>query len=259
MAEQRTRAGLLELFEEHLGFLERSNEAFDGGALSEAKRMAVSLRVLFHKTSQSRALVHQLGFDQTLTWVDTAGSPDATNLLPEWGLVQTGIWNDDGTHRPNLRAPLGDRPPKSIRVGAIRLPRGSRIQFAEWWKEDVVKDADGTFFSRRDFVLALANKEGGAHVDPQIQESYNKIANLNSMGWTFSESPDGGGVLMSTQIPIGPSGGTGSIQAASASSPPHPGKGWSDPIALDNPVPYAVRQISYEVVESVRQQRDRIE
>jgi hypothetical protein len=30
----------------------------------------------------------------------------------------------------------------------------------------------GTTFSRKEFVLALANKEGGAHVDPEIPEKW---------------------------------------------------------------------------------------
>lgn len=257
MAQQRTREELLELFEEHLEFLERSNDAFDQGHLSEAKRMAVSLRVLFHNTKMSHALLNQLDLHETLTWVDSAGIPDPHNLLPEWGLVQSGINIEDGKGTPVFRAPLGDRPPTRIRTKSLRLPRGSRIPLEEWWTEHVVKDADRTLFSRKDFVLALVNKEGGAHVDPEIQASYNKIANLNSMGWTYSEGPEGR-ALTSAPIPVGPSAQAGGSERASPATAPKPKEGWSDPIALDNPVPYIVRQISYEVVESVRHQRDRI-
>ena len=84
----------------------------------------------------------------------------------------------------------------------------------------MAKGSAQILFSRKDFVLALANQEGGAHVDPQIKEAYDKIANSNSMGWTYKE-------------------------------------GNADEIPLGNPVPYSVRQISYEVIESV-QQRYRI-
>ena len=51
----------------------------------------------------------------------------------------------------------------------------------------MAKDSAQILFSRKDFVLALANQEGGAHVDPQIKEAYDKIANSNSMGWTYKE------------------------------------------------------------------------
>lgn len=70
-------------------------------------------------------------------------------------------------------------------------------------------------------MLTLVNKEGGAHVDPDSDAAYDKIANSNSMGWTYK-------------------------------------RGDADEIPLSNPVPYSVRQISYEVIESVQQQRDRI-
>lgn len=221
----RTREQLLELFEEQVGFLELSNEAFDAGRLAESKRLAATLRVLFHHTADkggpSHALVNQLGLRDKLTWVDTAGMPDPNNLIQTFGLVQMGINIEGGKGEPLFRAPLDDRPPRPILTRAGSLPRGSRVHFDGWWNDPVTKDSDGRLFSRKDFVLALANKEGGAHVDPQIKESYDKIANSNSMGWTYKE-------------------------------------GDADEIPLSNPVPYAVRQISYEVVESVEQQRDLI-
>ncbi|TXH15878.1 MAG: hypothetical protein E6R06_32135 [Mycobacterium sp.] len=262
MAQRRTRDDLLELFEEQVEFLERSNAAFDEGHLSEAKRIAVPLRVLFHHTSRSHSLLNQLGLGKVtrlglkvpLAWVDTAGRPDPNNLISEWGLVQSGINIEDGKGTPVFRAPLGDRPAMMIRVGSRLLPRGSRIPFEEWWTEPVTRDADRTEFSRKDFVLALANKEGGAHVDPEIHESYNKIANLNSMGWTYSEGP-GGRALTSPPIPVGASAPAGTSAPIAPTKVPEPKGDKTDEIALGNPVPYIVRQISYEVVESVKQQR----
>lgn len=248
----RSRAELLEFFDEQIGFLERSNHAFDEGHLSEAKRMATTLRVLIHNTRTSHALVNQLDFHDTLTWVDTAGMPDPENLLPEWGLVQTGLGNNDGKGEPIFRAPLDDRPPKLIQTKSGRVPRGSRIPLNDWWIEPVVRDADGELFSRRDFVLALANKEGGAHVDPEIYEAYNKIAKLNSMGWTYSEGPEGG-VLEGPAI---------AISRTTADIPPSRRPklvdNRTDRFALANPVPFIVRQISHEVVKSACEQRDKV-
>ncbi|KXP14692.1 hypothetical protein [Tsukamurella pseudospumae] len=215
----RTRDQLLEAFEQQIGFLERSNAWFDQGHIDEAIRMATPLRVLFHDTAQSHALLDQLAFPEPLTWIDTAGMPDPNNLLSVWGLVQTGI--DIGERRPTFRAPLGDRPPSQIITKTMRLPRGSRILREFWWEEPVIRDSEGTEFSRQELVLTVANKEGGAHVDPKIKNTYDKLANSNSMGWTYRD-------------------------------------GDRDEVPLSSPVPYALRQISYEVVESVNQQRDRI-
>lgn len=182
----RTREQLLDAFEEQIEFLERSNELFDQGHLSEAKRMAVPLRVLFHHTASnnprgSHALINQLGLENTLTWVATAGRPDPRNWMPTFGLIQQGITIEDGKGTPHYRAPLDDFRPALMRT-TIVLPRGSRLYFEMWWTDPVVKDADGTLFSRKDFVLALVNKEGGAHIDPEILESYDKIVELQFDG-----------------------------------------------------------------------------
>ncbi|APA75241.1 hypothetical protein LIX17_07725 [Mycobacterium avium subsp. hominissuis] len=241
----RTREKLLELFEEQIEFLEASNERFDSGKISEAKRLAVTLRVLFHNTRMSHALIHQLGFDQTLTWVDTCGMPDPKNMLPQWGLVIMGIRAE--TNEVLFSPRLDGGAPTRIRTKTLQLPRGSRILLDEWWTEPVVRDASHAFFSRKDFVLALSNKEGGAHVDPEISESYNRIAHLNSMGWTFSITPEGHRVLTSALISLDGS----PTDATVATLDP-------DEVALSNPVPFMVRQISHEVVKSVEAQRDRI-
>jgi hypothetical protein len=214
----RTRKELLEFFEEQIGFLELSNEAFDAGKLAEAKRLAVVLRTLFHHTADSprgmsHALLNQLDLRDKLTWLASDGMPDPNNLLPTMGLIQMGM--DIGKGEAMYRAPLDQCPPVRVRTPIGNLPPNSRIYTDGWWKMPVTKDKDGTLFSRKDFVLALA------HVDPKIKASYDKLANSNSLGWKYKD-------------------------------------GDADEIPLSNPVPYSVRQISHEVVESVRQQRARI-
>lgn len=129
----RTRQQLLEHFEEQIEFLKRSNATFDQGHLSEAKRLAVPLRVLFHRTAGnnprgSHALINQLGLQDRLTWVDTAGRPKPRNLVPEFGLIQTGITIEDGKAEPRYRAPLDDYPPGRM-LTTIILRRGSRVYF----------------------------------------------------------------------------------------------------------------------------------
>ncbi|WP_201408585.1 hypothetical protein [Mycobacterium paraintracellulare] len=241
----RTREQLLELFDEQIDYLESSNKLFDDGKIAEAKRLAVTLRVLFHNTRRSHALIHQLGFDQTLTWVATCGLPDPKNMIPQWGLVTMGMRLE--TNEVFFDPRLDGGAATKIRTKTLQLPRGSRILLDEWWTNPVVKDASHALFSRKDFVLALSNKEGGAHVDPEISESYNRIAHLNSMGWTFSVTPEGNRVLTSAPISLDGS----PTDATVATLDP-------DEVALSNPVPFMVRQISHEVVKSVEAQRDRI-
>ncbi len=255
----RTREQLLEYFAEQIEFLKRSNATFDQGHINEAKRMANPLRILFHHTAdkprgRQHALLNQLGLENTLTWVETAGRPNPRNLVPALGLVQQKI--DIGSGEASYCAKLDDYPQGRM-LTTIILPRGSRVYFEMWWTHPVVKDAAGALYSRKDFVLALANQEGGAHVDPEIQESYDKIANFNSLGWSFSQGPQGK-QLISAPIPVGPGASRASSEASSPPPLPEPQEGGTDPIPMPNPVPYMVRQISHEVVKSVQAQRDRI-
>lgn len=73
------------------------------------------------------------------------------------------------------------------------------------------KDKAGNTFSRRDIVLAVANQDGGAHVDPELDEDYAALSKDNTLGWHFSV----GGT--ETEFP-------------------------------DNPVPASIRQIAHEVL-----------
>lgn len=65
--------------------------------------------------------------------------------------------------------------------------------------------------------------------------------------WTFSVTPEGNRVLTSALISLDGS----PTDATVATLDP-------DEVALSNPVPFMVRQISHEVVKSVEAQRDRI-
>lgn len=47
----------------------------------------------------------------------------------------------------------------------------------------VVRDSTLTEFSRRDLVLFLANKVGGAHVDAKVQAKLDALARCATLGW----------------------------------------------------------------------------
>jgi hypothetical protein len=76
---------------------------------------------------------------------------------------------------------------------------------------------------------------------PRSKESYDKIANFNSLGWTYSEGPEGK-ALTGPMIPVGQGAPQGSSGAASPISVAKPQEGWTDPIPMTNPVPFMVRQ-----------------
>ena len=182
MAKQPiSRARLIELRDEHLQFLESSAAAFDAGHIGEAKRMAVSLRVLFHETAQSHSILAQLG-ERQRPMFDSSHPYNPNNDLSHHGLVAMRI---TGGEDARFFAPLGDR--------AI-APRPTR--FGNWWEKDIVikEGQSGKTYTRRSLVLFAANKDGGAHVDPHLDASFEGLKDGSGIGWAvtgFSSQADG--------------------------------------------------------------------
>lgn len=171
MADQQTAGELREHLEDQLGFLERSADAFDQGSEGEAKRIAASLRVLLHDTASSHSLLGQLG-EKERAYVDTALPEEPGNLLPHGGLV----WQNMVPGKIEWVAQLDDVPLRSERP------------FNDWW-ETPGFSAAAHKLSRKDLVLSLANKDGGAHVDPKLTTAYAELSRKNLMGWTWVDPP----------------------------------------------------------------------
>ncbi|PAP96299.1 hypothetical protein CIT31_06385 [Mesorhizobium wenxiniae] len=127
--------------------------------MGEAKRMAVSLRVLFHETAQSHSILAQLGERQQPLF-DSSHPYNPNNLASHHGLVAMMI---TGGSEAKFFAPIDDR------EIAPRLTR-----FGDWWEKDIVikEGQKGTPYTRRSLVLFAANKDGGAHVDPHLDTSF---------------------------------------------------------------------------------------
>ncbi|WP_207360207.1 hypothetical protein [Mycolicibacterium sp. S2-37] len=206
------------LLYEQLGFLDASSQLFDTGKPAEAKRIATTLRVLFHHKSRAQALMYQLGLHDGLGWLDTAGRVEPTNLLSQSNLtvvkMTTGPNADAQFVAPLSNYYSGPSPFASERQ------RGMLIPFEQWWTNAVIRDEDRTEFSRRDLVLAVADQDGGAHIDPEASEAHTRLADSNSMGWLFDD-----------------------------------GRGAGDRPLSSNPVFASLRQVSYEVMESIARQR----
>jgi TPR repeat protein len=216
MAYTVTREELLEKLRDRMTFFMRSVRAYDEGHEAEAVQLAASLRILLHDHRQSRSLLGQLGLKDRLHWVDTAERINPRNLLPTNGLViiksTSGGTGTGGAVR--YVAPLGSRP-----AMIQRRPIG----FREWWSMEIVKDGHGNLFSRRKLVLVVANKDGGSHVDPQLDDDYAALSRRNSLGAMAVAGEEWSGV----------------------------GFGGSGIPAEGNPALAAMRQIAYEVEQTV--------
>lgn len=148
---------------EQISFLEASVNSFDSGAEEEAKRLAVTIRILVHNTPLSHSLLGQLG--KKLIFFDTSLDLDSHNVLAHGGL----IYILTGPHQTRYVPMLDNVSPNTVKM----------IDFDSWWNKPVFVDKQGRELTRKDLILTAANQDGGAHVDPSIDETY---ANLSRKG-----------------------------------------------------------------------------
>ncbi len=157
---------------EQLQLLRHSCQVFDGGLEAVAKHISLSLRVLLHHHGQSRALLDQLGLRDG-RYLTSAPPLNPKNLLTECNLVMMHV------------GPTGARYHPLVAAGGPPFPL-QPIPFVDWWNNPVLRDNRGRTFCRRELVLNVADTDGGAHVDQELEEAYMAISRGNSLGWMFS-------------------------------------------------------------------------
>ena len=62
------------------------------------------------------------------------------------------------------------------------------VLFAEWWAMPVARDDTRTLFTRWELIRHVANKDGGAHVDPTVPEAHRRLSTGESIGWVWHAS-----------------------------------------------------------------------
>jgi hypothetical protein len=164
-----------------LRHLRRSADAYDRGDESEAQRLAVVIRNVVHDTRTSVSLLTHLGMKGAVHFLDTVPPqpevPPGAIVLFDTGLVaiRAGLPSGDVRFAPRL-GDLGE------------LERWA--DFATWWTRPVLNDQEGHRFSRQDFVLGVANQDGGAHIDATLRPGYAALTRGGSFG-VLLQSTDG--------------------------------------------------------------------
>ena len=158
---------------DQLELLESSADAYDAGRTAEYRRMALAIRILVHDHKSSRALLGQLGRLE-VDFLDTALPLNPRNIMPHSGLTMML----QGGPKTGFAAPLDGGPFRAMRP------------FKDWWNREVVKDDNSAILTRKDLVLIASNQDGGAHVDPGLDERYAAISRRNSLGH-FAQKADG--------------------------------------------------------------------
>jgi hypothetical protein len=176
MGKQRSADELKEELFTQTGFLNRSARAYDHNNTSEALRMATTLRLLFYNTNnvkskrRSISLLRQLN-KENIKFFDTAFPPPQNEFTTIASLVVMGL------KRATLE-PILDSVSDEM-----------QIPFSDWWEKNIIiRDSNGITYTRKKIVLTLANTDGGAHLDPKLDDDYLQLKLNKSFGWVIIDT-----------------------------------------------------------------------
>lgn len=146
-----------------LNFIISSCRLYDEGRIEEALRIAVAARVLFHNTKNSKAVIggHYTASGMKLlsTTMFKPGSPvEQSHFL---GFL--GLYPSFGSFKPVIDD--GDRK--------------EQIDWQHWWSAEPILalNKGQESVTRKQLILACANKDGGAHVDAVKPNEYERLEN----------------------------------------------------------------------------------
>lgn len=158
-----------------LGFLARSCQSFDAGHHDEAIRIAQCIRVLMHDTNRQKSVLTHLNAKQivlTSSCLDIASKiRPGTRALVFNGMGRFAMGPEGASYFPKL----GDASQR------YDLP------VEQWWTQTVFILDPNTFVSRKDVVLAAADKDGGAHVDAALTPMYERLVDSGDLGVFIDE------------------------------------------------------------------------
>lgn len=180
MKVRQTKDELKSHLREQIEFLKRSSQAYDEGCTSEAKRLATAIRLLLHYTQNSTSLL-TLFKKKDILFYDTSLDYNPNNLLSTMGLIMTKFTiMETGQKSAEYVPPLDDGPP-------TRYSKG-KIPFEKRWNKTVFADSKVNILTRRNLVLAVSNKDGGAHVDHRLDKDYADMIRFDSLGLRFIQN-----------------------------------------------------------------------
>jgi len=192
----REKEDVREALSEQVGLLISSCASYDAGNRNTAKYMAVTLRALLHQTARSSALLVQLGMrnGRFYEWNFSSQSRHDPKALPKD--FKLAIQPPAGSGLGSFQMPIMAAcwlavPFTTNQCSEYVAPLSTfgdcvKKRFVHWWNDVVVRDLNQRTFCRRDLVLNVANTDGGAHVDPNLEQRYMEFSRKNSMGWGFS-------------------------------------------------------------------------
>lgn len=149
------RDRFIKKFQEQFQFIQRSCRSYDEGYEDESIRLATSLRVIFHNTMASTSLIKHLNFNNKIMLSSSGGQGNILDLL-SWVI-------DINSPQPvKTRPQLGDK--------------FRQISIKEWWDIEQVFTYKTQKYTRKKIILTATNKDGGAHVDEELDKFYEALS-----------------------------------------------------------------------------------
>ena len=145
---------------------------FDSRRLIDLGSMALQIRLLFVDSSArtgGRSVMNLMGVTNAQKILSTVPQRISESTISSMGFL--GLRSSE--FGSVWYAPLADAP------GARNL-----LTTENWLEESIFKTGSISF-TRLKLIKVIADKEGGAHVDPNIDAEYYEIARANGTGWTF--------------------------------------------------------------------------
>lgn len=178
----QSNAELCEHLKEQVSFLRRSAASYDDGFFGEAKRLAVVMRVLLHDTAKSTALLSLLQIKSRLRYYDRYAGRDLSRAVSFYG--------------------VGMEPtPGGLRYSASLTEPQATSEFSVWWGGVAIKQG-GKVYRRSDIILAVANMDGGAHVDPTLEAQYAPLSRQYATAWSVQVGDSIGTIENGPQLPV---------------------------------------------------------
>lgn len=179
----RPKEKVLEKLREQVDFLRTSLRAFYEGQFAESLRIATAIRVLVHETGMSKPLLRQArpdGLDLHILEPTEDTKPDEEEVF---------------SFTVGIRMGPGATVAPAVDLGSTHYSMSS---VGPWWNRVVFSFRSQLgrqlIYTRKKIVLTLANKEGGAHVDPDEDADYVRLLTDRPLTFNFQgvpiETPD---------------------------------------------------------------------
>jgi hypothetical protein len=152
---------------EHIKLIAVLSECYDGGHEIVAVAIATAIRVLVHNTQNSVSLLTHLTSETVHLLSTNLREPSEKVHLGLIRRINAGV--NDGKGGEAKYWPLCDE-------RYFPSPRGHfvMLELDAWWNECVFENTKHRL-TRRELVLAVTNKDGGAHFDAEVEECYDQF------------------------------------------------------------------------------------